>query len=353
MLDVPAARRLVAALAALALAALGSPALAQLGPEPATILDQLRGYGVREAGAGHESASGFAFGIEESLGTAVAVEGEGELTDANARFIGALIGAASGYGSGIASPVTDFFRTRTGELADAGEVVVQVQEYLMEVEVTGGEPARVRVRFEPQSVPEELFGPPAHALGPADARYVVREFTDLQCPFCANFAAQGMPLIARLLERGDVRFELHHLPLKSVHPNATVAAEAAECVAAEAGAAGGDQAGEDAFWMFADALFAQQSRWAELPDPLEQFVAIAAEAGLAVEELPTCVRTGRFSDLVEESYRVAVQDLGITGTPTIFVDGLRVGDYLDPESYERLMRLSDAMAAALGNAAED
>lgn len=353
MLDVPAARRLVAALAALALAALGSPALAQLGQEPATILDQLRGYGVREAGAGHESASGFAFGIEESLGTAVAVEGEGELTDANARFIGALIGAASGYGSGIASPVTDFFRTRTGELADAGEVVVQVQEYLMEVEVTGGEPARVRVRFEPQSVPEELFGPPAHALGPADARYVVREFTDLQCPFCANFAAQGMPLIARLLERGDVRFELHHLPLKSVHPNATVAAEAAECVAAEAGAAGGDQAGEDAFWMFADALFAQQSRWAELPDPLEQFVAIAAEAGLAVEELPTCVRTGRFSDLVEESYRVAVQDLGITGTPTIFVDGLRVGDYLDPESYERLMRLSDAMAAALGNAAED
>jgi protein-disulfide isomerase len=353
MLDVPAARRLVAALAALALAALGSPALAQLGQEPATILDQLRGYGVREAGAGHESASGFAFGIEESLGTAVAVEGEGELTDANARFIGALIGAASGYGSGIASPVTDFFRTRTGELADAGEVVVQVQEYLMEVEVTGGEPARVRVRFEPQSVPEELFGPPAHALGPADARYVVREFTDLQCPFCANFAAQGMPLIARLLERGDVRFELHHLPLKSVHPNATVAAEAAECVAAEAGAAGGDQAGEDAFWTFADALFAQQSRWAELPDPLEQFVAIAAEAGLAVEELPTCVRTGRFSDLVEESYRVAVQDLGITGTPTIFVDGLRVGDYLDPESYERLMRLSDAMAAALGNAAED
>ncbi|HEX7040619.1 MAG TPA: thioredoxin domain-containing protein [Trueperaceae bacterium] len=353
MLDVPAARRLVAALAALALAALGSPALAQLGQEPATILDQLRGYGVREAGAGHESASGFAFGIEESLGTAVAVEGEGELTDANARFIGALIGAASGYGSGIASPVTDFFRTRTAELADAGEVVVQVQEYLMEVEVTGGEPARVRVRFEPQSVPEELFGPPAHALGPADARYVVREFTDLQCPFCANFAAQGMPLIARLLERGDVRFELHHLPLKSVHPNATVAAEAAECVAAEAGAAGGDQAGEDAFWTFADALFAQQSRWAELPDPLEQFVAIAAEAGLAVEELPTCVRTGRFSDLVEESYRVAVQDLGITGTPTIFVDGLRVGDYLDPESYERLMRLSDAMAAALGNAAED
>ena len=354
MLEVPAARRLAAALAACALAAtLGSPALAQLGREPATILDQLGDYGLRDAGSGHESASGFSFAIEESLGTAVAVEGEGDLTDANARFIGALIGAASGYGSGIASPVTDFFRTRTEELADAGEVVVQVQEYLMEVEVTGGEPERVRVRFAPQSVPEELFGRPAHSLGPADARYVVREFTDLQCPFCANFAAQGIPLIERLLARGDVRFEVHHFPLKSVHPNATVAAEAAECVSAEAASAGGGEAGEDAFWTFTDALFAQQSRWAQLPDPLDQFVAIAAESGLAAQELPTCVRSGRFSEVVEESYRVAVQDVGLTGTPTVFVDGLKVGDYLDPGSYERLMRLSDAMTAAGGNATED
>ena len=332
---------------------LSAHATAQLGFDPTTIVDQLGDYGLRQAEDGHESASGFAFGIEESMGTAIAVEGEGDLTDANARFVGALIGAASGYGPGIASPVTDFFRTRTAELEGAGEVVVQVQEFLMMVEVTEGAPARVRVRFEPQSVPEELFGPPAHSLGPADAKYVVREFTDLQCPFCANFSAQGMPLVRQLLERGDVRFEVHHFPLKSIHPNATVAAEAAECVAAEAGAAGGDQAGEDAFWTFTDALFVQQARWSRLPDPLEEFVAIAQESGLTADELPACVRSGRFSGLVEDSYRLAVQELGITGTPTVFVDGLKVGDYLSLESYERLMRLSDAIAAADATGTED
>ena len=349
----PASRPRGPFLPALIALACACTALAQLGHEPATILDQLDVYGVRPAEAGHESASGFAFAVEESLGVAVAVEGEGDLTDANARFLGALIGAASGYGSGIASPVTDFFRTRTAELAGAGEVVVQVQEYLMSVEVSAGAPERVRLRFAPQTVPEELFGPPAHALGPADARYVVREFTDLQCPYCANFAAQGMPLVRRLLERGDVRFEVHHFPLKSIHPNATVAAEAAECVAAEAGAGGGAQAGEDAFWTFTDALFAQQARWSRLPDPLEEFVAIAQEAGLGASELPMCVRSGRFSALVEESYRVAAQELGLTGTPTVFVDGLKVGNYLDLASYERLMRLSDAMAAAEGSGAEE
>ena len=47
------------------------------------------------------------------------------------------------------------------------------------------------------------------------------------------------------------------------------------------------------------------------------------------------------------------QELGLTGTPTVFVDGLKVGNYLDLASYERLMRLSDAMAAAEGSGAEE
>lgn len=342
-----------AALALALVAALHGAATAQIGNEAASIVAALQDYGLEADGSGHVTATGFAFDVEESLGTAIAVTGEGELTDANARFIGALVGAASGYGPGIASPVTDFFRTRTGELKGAGEVVVQVQEYLMAVAVSEEEPATVSLRFEPQAVDVALFGPAAHALGPADARYVVREFTDLQCPFCARFATDGMPVVRQLLERGDVRFEVHHLPLKSIHPNATVAAEAAECVADEARSTGGEAAGEDAFWAFTDALYAAQARWSELPDPLPAFAAIAAEAGLTTDGLTMCVRTGRFSRLVEDSYRVAVQDLGITGTPTLFVDGLKVGDYLDVAAYERLMRLSDAMAAAANDATEE
>src|SRR5690606_6297087 len=145
-----------------ALLSLLGAAFAQIGYEPQSIIDRLTDYGVTPTDEGYESASGFAFDVTEALGTAVAVRGEGSLTDANARFLGALIGASSGYGPEIAAPVTDFFRSRSAEMVDAGEVAVQVQEYLMYVTLTGGQPPDVSVRFEPQSVPEDVFGPPAH-----------------------------------------------------------------------------------------------------------------------------------------------------------------------------------------------
>jgi len=174
---------------------------------------------------------------------------------------------------------------------------------------------------------------------------VIREFTDLQCPFCASFALNGMPIVEALVAEGGVRFEVHHFPLKSIHPNATVAAEASECVAAEAAAKEGEQAGEEAFWTFTSALFVEQARWASLPDPLPTFTAIATENDLSTESLTMCIRTGRFNPAIEEAYLRAAQDIGLTGTPTVFVDGLKVGDYLDRDEYERLMRLSTALAA--------
>ncbi len=320
-------------------------ALAQIGHEPDSIVSKLTDYGLEAVDGGHVSATGFRFAVTESLGTAVGVSGEGSLSDANARFLGALIGAASGYGPEIAAPVTDFFRSRSGEMVGVGEVAVQVQEYLMFVTVSSSEPPAVTVRFEPQEVPADVFGPAAHSIGPADAEHVIREFTDLQCPFCARFAIEGMPVIEELMANGDVRFEVHHFPLKSIHPNATVAAEASECVAAEAAAAGGPGAGEEAFWTYTDALFAEQSRWASVPDPLPLFAAIAAENDLTADGLNMCVRTGRFSQAIEDAYRRAAQEVGLTGTPTVFVDGLKVGDYLNRAEYERLMQLATALAA--------
>jgi hypothetical protein len=108
-------------------------------------------------------------------------------------------------------------------------------------------------------VPEQAFLPARHAIGPADARYVIREFSDLQCPFCARFAEQVFPAIeATLLARGDVRFEYHHLVLGGRFANSGLAAEATECVAD----ANPDDA--TAFWTYLDALFERQQAWSAL-----------------------------------------------------------------------------------------
>lgn len=341
-------RALLLALLALVLAP--TLASAQIGNDPSTVLERLADYAPQpgEAADSFLAAADFTFSVHHVNGVTVGVSGAGPLNDANMRFLGALVGAATGYGEGISGPVADFFRSRSADLMGQGEVPIEVVEYLMHVTVepgAEGEVATVAIRFEPDVIDEALFGAPAHVLGPADARYVVREFTDLQCPFCAQFLEQGMPVVEALLERGDVRFEVFHFPLKSIHANAAAAAEAAECVASEAAELGGAEAGEAAFWTFHDALFANQERWAGQSDPVNMFVTIATEAGVPAADLGLCVRSGRFNDMVEASYQNAVQDLRLTGTPSVFLGGLKVGDYASMDEYLRLMRLSDALAA--------
>lgn len=341
-------RALIVAL--FALPVLPGAAFAQIGEEPQTVLAALADYApqaAQEPGT-YLAASDFLFSVHHVAGVAISVSGQGPLNDANMRFLGALVGAATGYGQGISGPVADFFRSRSADIVGQGEMPIQVVEYLMHVTVEAGEtdqPGTVAVRLEPDVIDESLFGPPAHVLGPADATYVVREFTDLQCPFCARFLEEGMPVVLELMERGDVRFEVFHFPLRSIHPNANAAAEATECVAHEAATQDGFQAGEDAFWAYHDALFENQARWAGLADPVNMFVTLATEAGVPAGGLGLCVRSGRFTDLVEASYQNAVQDLRLTGTPSVFVGGLKVGDYASIDDYLRLMRLSDALEA--------
>lgn len=324
------------ALFTLSLAVL-SWALAGLGDSVDELLTDLEAYAPKPGDGGYSAADGFSFDFVSQDDVAVAVTGHGRLSDANVRFVGALLAVASGYGDDIAAPISDFFRTRAADLVGAGAVPIQVVDYDLTATVTGDAPGELEFVFEPRRVSQSLFPAATHALGPADAPYVVRVFSDFQCPFCANFVTNAMPLIEReLLPRDDVRFELHHFPLRSIHPNANVAAEAAECVAAEAG--------EESFWVFHDELFAQQQRWANLTDPVDTFVAIAEELDLPRERLSTCLRSGEYSDVVETAYRAAAEGLMLTGTPSVFLNGLKVGDYVDLETYLRLMRLSDALA---------
>ena len=313
-------------------------AIAGLGDSASEIVAAVASYEPRPAEDGYLAANDFRFTIESEQGVATAVTGEAALTDANVRFLGALLGAASGYGTDIAGPIADFFRTRAVDLVGAGEVPIQVLEFDLTASVAGPAPGVLSFVFEPQVTDESLFPVATHVIGPPTADYVIRVFSDFQCPFCANYVESVMPeLRETLLLRDDVRFELHHFPLRSIHPNANVAAEAAECVA--------DENGEAAFWTFHDALFEQQSRWASLIDPVDTLVAVAADEGLATEELGACLRTGRFSDAVESAYRAASQGLLLTGTPTVFLNGLKVGDYSEVDTYVRLMRLSDALDA--------
>jgi Na+/H+ antiporter NhaA len=142
-----------------------------------------------------------------------------------------------------------------------------------------------------------------HVRGPVDAPVTVLEYGDFECPYCG----QAEPVVRELLrEHGDVAYVWRHLPLNDVHPNAQLAAEAAEAAA-----------GQDAFWEMHDLLLEHQDAL-----HFRDLLGYAEQLGLDVdrfeEELRTRAGAGRIAQDVDSADLSAV-----SGTPTFFINGLR------------------------------
>jgi protein-disulfide isomerase len=159
--------------------------------------------------------------------------------------------------------------------------------------------------------------------GAATAPVTVVEFTDYQCPSCA----QTQPAIERLAaEYGDrLRVVVRDFPL-SIHENAFKAAEAAEA-AREQGK----------YWEYVTLLFRNQSALG--PQNLREY---ALAAGLDVARFDAALAAGKFTEKVQRDL-LDGQKLGVNSTPTIFVNGRRVND----RSYDGLkLRIEEALKNA-------
>jgi protein-disulfide isomerase len=143
-----------------------------------------------------------------------------------------------------------------------------------------------------------------HVLGPDDAPVSMVEYGDFECPHCAAAHLVIKPVLERMGTR--LRFAYRHMPLTQVHPNAELAAEAAEA----AGAQG-------KFWQMHDALFEHQDELS--PDLLP---ALAQGLGLDMKRLVEDLNSRRYRDKVRQDFMGAVRS-GAAGTPTFFINGER------------------------------
>ena len=309
-------------------------ALAQVGLPPAQLLQKLAPKPTKTA-QGY-STDGVTFALTKRSGALYRVSGDAVLSPKGRTALAQLVGAATGYGAGLTGPMTDFLETRAAELAGRGEVSINVEEFILRLAVTG-EAAPYRTTFSLNLAETQGFPPSNHTLGPKDAPVVIREFSDFQCPFCAQYSAQVLPELKKtLLARGDVRFEYHYLPLTSIHANALLAAEAAECVTAANT--------PEAFWTYHDALFGRQKAWAGLGDAAPYFVRLAQEVGLANEGVAACLADGRFREEIQNDLAVATQQLGVNSTPSVFVGPYRVPRAGDLASYNKAISRLRAFA---------
>jgi protein-disulfide isomerase len=165
--------------------------------------------------------------------------------------------------------------------------------------------------------------------GSPDARVIVTEFSDFECPACKGFA-QGT---ARIIEEeyvktGLARFEYKHLPLPQHEPSATNAALAAECAA--------DQG---MFWPMHDYLFQEQGKQGTNTFTQIRLRAMAGELGLNVSQFEQCFSRQTHMRKVQQDVAESRQ-LAVNATPTIFVNGQRI---LSPS----LTELRNAIDAAL------
>jgi Na+/H+ antiporter NhaA len=164
-----------------------------------------------------------------------------------------------------------------------------------------------------------------HVRGPLDAPVTVVEYGDFECPYCG----QAEPVVRELLrDFGDVRYVWRHLPLSDVHPQARLAAEAAE-VAADQGA----------FWEMHDLLLTHQNALG--PDDLMRY---AEQLGLDVErftdDLWHAVGALRVAEDIDSA------DLsGVSGTPTFFINGRRHYGAYDIATLSAAVRAAGARAA--------
>ncbi|MGH7700302.1 MAG: DsbA family protein [Gemmatimonadales bacterium] len=149
-------------------------------------------------------------------------------------------------------------------------------------------------------------------LGSDSAPVEIVEYSDFECPFCAQFAAVQMPVIReQLIQTGKVRWRYRDFPLPS-HRYARYAAHAAHCA--------GEQ---EKFWEMHDQVFFTHS-WAQTNrDPSRLFRDLARAAGLDVGAYDACMESERHAGRIEAS-RLEGERLGVNATPTFFVNGRRL-----------------------------
>lgn len=152
--------------------------------------------------------------------------------------------------------------------------------------------------------------------GTKDAKVVVVNYDDFQCPFCARMHQVLFPEI--LKEYGDrVTFVYKDFPLMEIHPWATHAAIDANCLAAQS---------NDAYWDFADNIHANARQVSQEAAPNGQFAMLdrlAAEQGqkhgVDSGKLQACLKAQN-GDAVKASVKEG-ESVGVSATPTLFVNG--------------------------------
>jgi len=157
----------------------------------------------------------------------------------------------------------------------------------------------------------------------ASASVTLVEFSDFQCTACGVYYQMVKQVTNKY--KDSLTFVYRNFPLTDLHPNAQIAAQAAEA----AGMQG-------KYWEMHDILFTKQNDWSASSSARDIFSGYAETLGINVDQFKKDID----SDAARNRVAVDVIDgnaLGITGTPTFFLNNQKIENPASLSDFEVLI----------------
>lgn len=173
-----------------------------------------------------------------------------------------------------------------------------------------------------------------HLKGKKDAKVMMVEYSDLECPFCKKFHQAALQAMGSY-KADELAWVFRHFPLDQLHSKARKESEATECAK--------DLGGEEVFWKMLDKIYEVTPSNNGLN--LDDLPKLASQANLDSAKFKTCLDSGKYADKVENYIQEAIK-AGIQGTPTVFLLNTKTGKFTPvPRAvfYEDLKTAIDAL----------
>jgi protein-disulfide isomerase len=208
----------------------------------------------------------------------------------------------------------DEIKTQLQDALKQARVREARQEYVKQLR----EQAEVAIYLRPPKV--KVAYDSARLRGNPKAPVIIVEFSDFQCPYCRK----AQPILKDLLAKyeGRVSVAYRDFPLREIHPQAQLAAEASRC-ASEQGK----------FWEYHDLLFAN-------PDKLDRQGLLEHSRSLKLDEkqFDSCLASGKYKAKIDEDIQEGSQ-AGVSGTPGFFINGVPVSGAQPEATFERFIKV--------------
>ncbi len=171
-------------------------------------------------------------------------------------------------------------------------------------------------------------------MGNINAPIKMVEYSDFQCPACQQYSGVDAQLVKLFGDRVGIAYR--NFPLREIHPNANLAAQAAE--------AAGKQG---KFWEMAAILFEKQTEWSESTQPLVIFDTYAKQIGIDAGKMVKEINSQEIKALVEADYLSGLV-AKVNATPTFYVNGQKMNNLSGPE--DLIARVELALQEATASA---